>query len=113
MDWPVNTHRTTRTRLVMDKKICSVSTVCFIFTAALHLEAVVQRYSIYNPNRALTWEKARLHCQEKNGDLITMEDLKIVIPWWVMHPNLTLLPLWTGLVRHPEDATVWKEVSFK
>lgn len=111
----------------MDKNICSVPTVCFIFTAALHLEAVVQKESIYYPSIELTWEKARLHCQKKNVDLITIQEMNTMTPEWAMHrynlntvvpswpmqPNLTVLPLWTGLVRHPEDAAVWKEVSFK
>lgn len=89
-------------------------TVCFIFMTALHLEAVVQKELIYYPSRALTWEEARLHCQKMNVDLITMKELNTEIPWRAMQSNLTLLPLWTGLVRHPEDPSrVWKEVSFK
>lgn len=49
-----------------------------------------------------------------NVDLITMKELNTEIPWRAMQSNLTLLPLWTGLVRHPEDPSrVWKEVSFK
>lgn len=98
----------------MGKKVCSVLTACFVFTAALHLEAVVQKELIYYPSIALTWEEARLHCQKTNVDLITMEALNaehsVSMP---NKSNLTFPLLWIGLVRHPEDARVWKEVSFR
>lgn len=98
----------------MGKKVCSALTVCFVCMAALHLEAVVQKELIYYPSSALTWEEARLHCQEMNVDLATMQALKAEIPWRAMRSYpYQRLHLWTGLVRHPEDARVWKEVSFK
>lgn len=98
----------------MGKMVCSVLTACFVFMAALHLDAVVQKQLIYYQWRTLTWEAARLHCQKMNVDLITMQALNAEEPLAVKQlTSHELHPFWIGLVRHPEDARVWKEVSFK
>lgn len=98
----------------MGRKVCSVLTVCFVFMASLHLEAVVRKSLIYYPSRALAWEEARLHCRKMNVDLVTMQTLNEEIAQRALqYTPYSLSLLWTGLVRHPEDAKVWKEVSFK
>lgn len=109
----MNTNGITRTRLVMGRKVCSVLTVCFVSVAALHLDAVLQKELVVYSLRSFTWEKARLHCQKHNVDLVTMHALNAEIPWRIRHPVDTLRPLWMGLVRRSEDARVWTEVSFK
>lgn len=103
------------TRQVMGNKVFLVLTVCFLFMAAQHLDAVVELEFIYYPSKELTWEKARLHCQKKNIDLISFKTLERMKQSWFFKSSviLKLFPLWVGLIRHPEDPTVWKEVSFK
>lgn len=99
----------------MDNKVCSVLTVCFLFMAALHLEAVVKKELIFYPLRWLTWEDARLFCQENDVDLAPLQALNEMPSRSYYRPlqNISgLLPLWIGLVRHPEDASIWKEVNF-
>lgn len=101
------------TRQVMGNKVFLGLTVMFM--AAQHLDAVVQQEFVYYPSKRLTWEKARLHCQKTNIDLISFKTLNKMAPSWLSESpeNLKILPLWVGLVRHSEDATVWKEVKFK
>lgn len=108
-------NRTTMTRQVMGNKVFFVLTVCFLFMAAQHLDAVIKQEFIYYPSIRLTWEKARLHCQKNNIDLISFKTLNRMVPsWFLKNPEiLKTLPLWVGLVRHSEDATLWNEVSFK
>lgn len=103
------------TRQVMGNKVFLVLTVCFLIMAAQHLDAVVEQEFIYYPSKQMTWEKARLHCQKNNIDLISFKTLNRMRPsWFLKSPEiLKIFPLWVGLVRHSEDATVWKEVSFK
>lgn len=96
----------------MGNKVCLVLTVCFLIMASQYLGAVVKQAFFYYPFKMLTWEKARLHCQKQNVDLISMQSLNMM-DLWSQTKKSALLPLWVGLVRHPEDATVWKEVSFK
>lgn len=97
----------------MGRKVCSVLTVCFISVAVLHLDAVLQKEFFVYPWRSLTWKNARLHCQKYHVDLVTVHALNAEIPWRTMQSVDTLRRLWMGLVRHPEDARVWTEVSFK
>lgn len=100
------------TRQVMGNKVFLVLTVCFLFMAAQHVDAVVEQQFIYYPSRQMTWEKARLHCQTNNIDLISFKTLNSMTQSrFLKSPEiLKILPLWIGLVRHSE---VWKEVSFK
>lgn len=102
------------TRQVMGSKVFLVLTVCFLFMAAQHLDAVIELEFIYYPSKQLTWEKARLHCQKKNIDLISFKTLdRMKSSWFFKSPVIMIFPLWVGLVRHSEDPIVWKEVSFK
>lgn len=103
------------TRQVMGNKVFLVLTVCCLFVAAQHLDAVVNQEFIYYPSKQMTWEKARLHCQKNHIDLISFQTLnRMTASWFLKDPEiLKIFPLWVGLVRHSGDPTVWKEVSFK
>lgn len=115
MDRLSKLNKTTLTRQVMGNKVFLVLTVCFLFMAAQHLDAVIELEFIYYPSKQLTWEKARLHCQKYNIDLISFKTMNKMMPsWFLKRPQiLNIFPLWVGLVRHSENAIVWKEVSFK
>lgn len=103
----LKTSRPTRTSQVMGNKVCLVLTVVFLCTTILLLEAVVIKSLVFYYK--MTWEEARLHCQTAHIDLIPLELLYAM----KMQRPILFQRVWTGVVRQPEGARVWTEVSFK
>ncbi|TDH12164.1 hypothetical protein EPR50_G00067940 [Perca flavescens] len=83
-----------------------------LFFAALCLKAFTTGITIYCPSQKLNWTDARLYCQRNHIDLVT---------WNVVNTSqlakflvgIKVQQAWIGLLRDPENATVWKWINVK
>nr|XP_046255844.1 macrophage mannose receptor 1-like [Scatophagus argus] len=87
-------------------------TLCFLLMTALCFEAVTIEKVLYFSSESLSWEEARLYCQQNHIDLVTWNT---VDRFWLAYllKEFKVQQIWIGLHRDSEDDSAWKWINLK
>lgn len=96
----------------MGKKSSAELTLSFLLIAALCLEAFVIQLRVYHPAESMNWTDARQYCQKNHLDLVTF-DLVNSLKLSHFLKEISVEQVWIGLLRDPENDSVWKWINLK
>lgn len=95
----------------MGKK-CNSLLLSFLLLAALRLETLVAGVTVHCPGQLMNWTEARQYCQEKYIDLVTWNTVNSgQLAEWLLEIGVKLI--WIGLLRDPEQVSVWKWINLR
>lgn len=88
-------------------------TLAFLLIAGPCLNALIIDKTVYCPYEKRTWLEARLYCQKNHVDLVTLNTVDAVwLAEWLLEIGVKR-KVWIGLLRDPEQDSVWKWIDLR
>ena len=94
----------------MGKQSGAELTLSFLLIATLCSEASVIKKSVYFPAASMNWRDARQYCQKNHLDLVTWDKVSFS-QLATFLKKINVEQVWIGLLRAPENDSVWKWIN--